>query len=99
MAYDILDPIGEVRSEGRTAKVLSMMMNLFMLRFGKRPISKSKLSKPADFMPDFEKAYDEMMEEPQQDVEEMKQQITWLGSIFGSNPIKKPRGKKKKEGK
>lgn len=94
MAYDQLDPVGELRGDIRTARQLSLMINMFIARYGKKP---HKWTKPIDFMPDYEKANEEEeMQEPQQTqtLEEMKGQIHSIGSMFGLSKSKKEKKKK-----
>lgn len=87
IAYDKLDPVGEIRGDIRNAQLSSLIVNLFKARFGKKS---AKTTKPIDFMPEWDKEENEQNEQQKsyQTVDEMKQQIQSIGKAFGANKKK-----------
>ena len=86
-AYEKVDPIGEFRSDARTAMLLSHITNLFLKRFGKKGASESK---PIDYMPQWDEQ--EVNENKAQSADEMKNVFQQIASKFGR---KKKNNKKK----
>lgn len=84
MAYDRLDPIGQWRGDARNAQLISIMVNLFLARYGKKGV---KDKQPIDFMPKWDPA--EAKQQKVQGIDEMKQQIRSIGEAFKFKKKKK----------
>jgi len=82
-AYDQLDPVGEFRGDVRNAQFMSLIVNLFKARFGKK---NAKTAKPIDFMPDWGR--EDKQQKSYQSVDEMKEQIKSIASKFGAGKKK-----------
>ena len=78
MAYDQMDPVGDFREDMNTAKLSSIIVNLFKMRFGKKS---AKMTKPIDFMPDWDGQLKQ--ETKTQSMDEIKGQISTIASMFG----------------
>jgi len=76
-----LDPIGEWRADFRTASLISQVVNIARIIWGKRGV---EMTAPLDYMPEWDKE----TEYKKQSVEEMKQIL--LG-IAGTQNVRKKR--------
>lgn len=75
-AFNRLEPIGNWTDDFRFARLMSMIMNIVKSIWGKKGSSK-KMSKPSDFMPDWEGKY---KEPKKQTVDQMKNILLGIAS-------------------
>lgn len=76
-AYDQIDPIGEARADLRAGIVASTVANV-----NRDPKKRTRPYKPADFMPDFDKA------EREPDWQRMLQQAMMINAAYGGKDMR-----------
>lgn len=92
-AYDRLDPIGEWRADFRTASLISKVVNIAQAIWGKKGV---EMTAPINFMPEWDKDEEEIIEPKRQSIGEMKQILLGMTGIQNRKVTKKRKIKPRK---